>query len=230
LHIIISQLGALKYHLQKNYGEDARIIKTAKIVEEEAYRAARQMNNSLFSNVEAREALGANFEEGFVGKTIQLCADRFFESAEKRGIRIVVYDSVKKLPAILFDRSQIEQVFTNLFDNAVKYSHAHQQIEVRGMDSGKKVEISVLDRGLGIPENQYEKIFQGFSRSEILDTSRYIPGTGLGLMIAKEIVERHNGKIRVKSAPFFDDPKRRMNYEGYNTTFYVILPYNPREV
>ena len=230
LHIIISQLGGLRYHLEKNYPEDARVKKTAKIVEEEAYRAARQMNNSLFSNVESLEALGVNFEEGFIGKTIQLCSDRFQESADKRGIRIVVYDSVKKLPGLHFDRSQMEQVFTNLFDNAVKYSHAHQQIEVRGMDLGKKVEISVLDRGLGIPENQYEKIFQGFTRSEVLDTSRYIPGTGLGLMIAKEIVERHHGKIRVKSVPFFDDPKRRMNYEGYDTTFYVTLPYNPREV
>jgi signal transduction histidine kinase len=87
-----------------------------------------------------------------------------------------------------------------------------------------------MDRGLGIPKDQYERIFQGFSRSKILDTTRYIPGTGLGLMIAREIVESHRGKIKVESAPFLKDPRRIKNYDGYETTFSVLLPQNPKEV
>jgi signal transduction histidine kinase len=124
----------------------------------------------------------------------------------------------------------IEQVFTNLLDNAVKYSHYNQNIEITGREMGRKIEIAIMDRGLGIPADHYERIFQGFSRSEILDTTRYIPGTGLGLMIAKEIVERHKGKIRVDSAPFLKDPRRIRNYDGYETTFFVSLPQNPKEV
>ncbi|MGH7597528.1 MAG: GAF domain-containing protein [bacterium] len=230
LHIIIAQLGGLKYHLKKSYAEDQYVTKTAKIVEEEAFRAARQMKNTLLSTVESLEALGINFEKGFIGDTIKLCADRFFETADKRGIRIILRDNVKKLPAIYYDKTQMEQVFTNLIDNAVKYSHFNQNIEITGRETGRYVEISIMDRGLGIPKNQYERIFQGFNRSEILDTTRYIPGTGLGLMIAKEIVERHRGKIKVESVPFMKDPRRIKNYDGYETTFSVLLPQNPKEV
>lgn len=230
LHIIISQLGGLKYHLDKKYGEDQLVKQVNKIVEEEAFRAARQMSNTLLSTEEALEAMGINFERGLLRDTIMQCADRFFEKANRRGIRILVYDSVKKLPAILYDKSQMEQVFTNLIDNAVKYSHFNQNIKIRGRAFEGRIEVSIMDRGLGIPPNQYERIFQGFTRSEILDTSRYIPGTGLGLKIAKEIIARHKGDIKVQSVPFFHDPQRVKNYEGYKTTFSVVLPENPKEV
>lgn len=230
LHIIISQIGGLKYHLQKNYQEDPLVAKTAKIVEEEAYRAARQMKNTLWSTAQSLEALGSNFEKGFIGDTVMLCVERFLETAGKRGIKIIVYDSVKKLPGIYFDKSQMEQVFTNLVDNAVKYSFFNQNIEIRGREIGHHIEIAIIDRGLGIPKDQHERIFQGFSRSEILDTTRYIPGTGLGLMIAKEIVERHKGQIKFESVPFFKDPRRLKIYEGYETTFFVALPHHPKEV
>jgi len=230
LHIIISQLGGLKYHLDKKYGEDQLVKKVKKVVEEEAFRAARQMSNTLLSTEEALEAMGMNFEKGFIRDTIMLCADRFFEKAKKRGITIIVFDSVKRLPPIYYDKTQIEQVFANLLDNAVKYSHFNQDIDIRGKELDNAIEISIMDRGLGIPENQYERIFQGFVRSEILDTSRYIPGTGLGLKISKEIVERHKGEIKVKSFPFMEDPRRIMNYDGYETAFLVILPENPKEV
>ncbi|MDZ7360948.1 MAG: GAF domain-containing protein [candidate division KSB1 bacterium] len=231
LHIILSQLGGLKYHIDKNYGEDPLVKKITKIVEEEAFRAARQMKNTLFSMVESFEAMGIDFEKGNIGDTILLCADRFRETAAKRGIRIIVYDSAaKKLPPIYYDRTQMEQVFTNLLDNAVKYSHSNQNIEIKGKEVGRKVEISIIDRGLGIPEDHYERIFQGFTRSIFLDTSRYIPGTGLGLMIAKEIVVRHKGAIKVKSVPILKDPIRIKNYEGYETAFFILLPQNPMEV
>ena len=226
LHIIISQLGGLEYHLDKKYGEDQLVKKVARIVEEEAFRASRQMTNTLLSRVESFEALGANFVKGHIGDTIVFCAGRFIETAKKRGITIIVYDSVKKLPAIYFDKTQMEQVFTNLLDNAVKYSHSKQDIEIRGKQVGGEIRISIMDFGLGVPKNQYDRIFQGFTRSEILDSTRYIPGTGLGLMIAKEIVTRHHGTIRVKSFPVFRDPKKIENYEGFKTIFYVLLPQN----
>lgn len=230
LHIIISQIGGLKYQLEKQHGESAQITKTLRIVEEEAYRATRQMTNTLFSTMSSVEAMGINLEKGYISSTIMLCAGRFEETAHKRGIRIIVFDSVKKLPHIYYDKTKLEQVFTNLLDNAVKYSHSNQNIEIKGRELGKKIEISVMDRGLGIPENQYQRIFQDFMRSEVLDSTRYIPGTGLGLTIAKEFVEQHKGKIWVKSVPFMKDPRKIRNYEGYETTIFVQLPLNPKEV
>jgi len=231
LHIIISQLGGLKYHLDKKYSTDDPIVKkVAKIIEEEAFRAVSQMNSTLFSTVESLEAMGVNFQEDVIGNTVVLCADRFFEKAKKRGITIIVFDSVKRLPPIFYDKTQIEQVFTNLFDNAIKYSHFNQDIDVVGKDNGSTIEISIMDRGLGIPKDQYERIFQAFGRSEVLDTKRFIPGTGLGLTIAKDIVKRHKGEIIVESIPFVKDPIKIKHYEGYETTFIVRLPKNPMEV
>ena len=258
LHIIISQLGGLKYYLDKRYQTEELVKKKIKIVEEEAFRAKRQMQNSLFSSIGASTAAGINLEKGSLGEVIAQCAERFFETALNRGIRIIIYDSVKKLQPMYFDKTQMEQVFTNLIDNAVKYSHFNQNIEIRAREFGdkareagdkarevddksrevwdrarevgKKVEITIMDRGLGIRESDYERIFQGFTRSEILDSTRYIPGTGLGLMIARDFVQHHKGKILVKSAPFVKDPRRIETYDGYETTFYVLLPFNPKEV
>jgi PAS domain S-box-containing protein len=228
LHIIITQLGGLKYHIDKNYSaDDPQVKKTAKIIEEEAFRAARQMHNTLLSTEESLKAMGINFEKGYIRETILRCADRFFEKAKKRGITIIVFDSVKKLPPIYYDKTQMEQVFTNLLDNAVKYSHFNQDIDIKGKDIGSAIEILIIDRGLGIPKNQYVRIFQAFHRSEFLDTRRFIPGTGLGLTIAKEIVERHKGKITVESIPLTKDPIKIKTYEGYETTFHILLPKNP---
>jgi len=229
LHNLSTQLGGLKYYLEKKYGADEKVSQVARIVQEEAFRADRQMRNALFSASESLEQRGLNFEEGLINETLTLCAERFRETAQKRGITIIVYDSLKKLPPIYFDKTQMEQVFTNLIDNAIKYSYAKESIEIRGEDHGRKVEISIKDNGVGIPERLYEKIFEGFTRSDILDPTRFIPGTGLGLKIAKKCVVNHKGKIFVHSKPYYSDPKKVMNYEGYATTFFVILPKNPRE-
>jgi signal transduction histidine kinase len=229
LHNLITQLGGLIYYLQKTYGGDEKVLQTAKIVQEEAFRADRQMRNALFSATESLETMGLNFEEASISETIASCAERFRETARKRGINIIIYDSVKRLPRIYYDRSQMEQVFTNLIDNAVKYSFANQNIEIKGEDHGRKVEISIKDNGLGIPERLYDQIFEGFTRSPQLDPSRFIPGTGLGLKIAKKIVTDHKGKIFVHSKPYYNDPQKVMKYEGYATTFFVMLPKNPKE-
>ncbi len=230
LHIITAQLGGVKYHLDKVYPEDDFVKRKLKIIEEEAARAARQMNNTLLSTVESRKARGINLEKGSLGDLLVQCADRFLETAQKRDIRLLVFDSVKRLPPVYFDKTQMEQVFTNLLDNAVKYSHRKQNIEIKAREIGNKIEITVMDRGLGIPENQYERIFQGFTRSEILDSTRYIPGTGLGLMIARDFVQQHKGRIWLKSVAFMKAHRKIQSFEGYETTFFVLLPQNPKEV
>lgn len=230
LHIILSQLGGLKYYLNKRYETEEFVKKKVKIIEEEASRATRQMRNSLFSAIGATVAAGINLEKASLGDVIVQCAERFFETALNRGIRLIIYDSVKKLPQMYFDKTQMEQVFNNLIDNAVKYSHFNQNIKIEAREIGNKAEISITDRGHGIPESDYERIFQGFIRSEISDPMRYIPGTGLGLMIARDFVQRHKGTIWVKSAPFVKDPRRIQTYDGYKTTFSVTLPFNPKEV
>lgn len=229
LHNIISQMGALTYYLEKKYGQDAKIMKFAKIIEEESFRGERQMQNALYSANESVESMGTNFVRHSISDAVLYSVQRFQENAKKRNIRIVIYDNVRKLPEIYFDKTQIEQVISNIVDNAIKYSYEKQNVEIMGEDHGRKIEIRIKDIGLGIPERSYEKIFDGFSRSDILDKTRFIPGTGLGLKIAKEFIENHRGKIYVISKPFFKDRDKIDNYQGYSTTFTMILPKNPQE-
>ncbi|MBS2009824.1 MAG: PAS domain-containing protein [Cyanobacteria bacterium SZAS TMP-1] len=98
---------------------------------------------------------------------------------------------------VLADRERLYQVLFNLLDNAVKYSPVETHIKVTGQQKGELYQIEVADEGPAIPEDMYGRIFERFGR---LALSAAPPeGTGLGLSICKAIVERHGGKIGVKS-------------------------------
>ncbi len=99
---------------------------------------------------------------------------------------------------ILGDRFKIEQVFTNLLGNAIKYSPNGGNIYIRIYKTNDTVSIDVQDEGLGIPKDAIPNIFQQFYRVDNSDRRR-IGGTGLGLSIVQEIVKAHGGTITVTS-------------------------------
>ena len=105
----------------------------------------------------------------------------------------------KQIPAeplkIWADRDKITQVFINLFGNAVKYTPENSRITVRLADVNSDVCIEVEDTGRGIPADKLNKIFDKFERV----TQGKVLGTGLGLPIAKDIVQMHRGRIWVES-------------------------------
>ena len=115
------------------------------------------------------------------------------------------------LPAIFANRQGMDEVFTNLITNAIKYSPADSTITIyAGVENGY-LQVMVRDTGFGIPEEDLDRIFTRFYRVKDKQT-REIHGTGLGLAIVKSIVEAHHGSIRVESEI------RR------GTAFTVILP------
>jgi signal transduction histidine kinase len=98
------------------------------------------------------------------------------------------------------DRDAIKQVIINLLDNAIKYSGDRREINIRLSSDHKKIRMEFEDKGIGIPENQHNSIFEKFYR--VSETaSDGISGTGLGLTVVKEIIEAHNGEISVESKP-----------------------------
>lgn len=97
------------------------------------------------------------------------------------------------------DRSRVLQVLENLLSNAIKYSPHGGTIRVRAVAGDGDVLISVTDEGIGMTEEQVEKIFDRFYRADTSTTA--VGGIGLGMSIAKGIVEAHGGIIRVDSAP-----------------------------
>lgn len=94
------------------------------------------------------------------------------------------------------DAEKMKQVMGNLLSNAYKYSTHNKKIDIRLYKKIKKIYIEVEDHGIGIPEDQLQRIFEKFYR---VDQKEGISGTGLGLTVVKEIVEAHGGKISVRS-------------------------------
>jgi two-component system phosphate regulon sensor histidine kinase PhoR len=121
------------------------------------------------------------------------------------------------LPAVWADQDRLEQILTNLVDNALKYSPKNTVVALKAWMDPKipgKLSISVVDQGIGIPEAFLEQIFNRFNR---LDTplTREREGTGLGLYITKSLVESLGGQIAVESR------------ESLGSTFTVYLPTAP---
>jgi len=127
---------------------------------------------------------------------------------------ILCKDAPQKL-LLNIDGDKIGQVFNNLLNNAIKYSKDGGQVEV-GCKRGKNdVTFLIKDNGIGIPEKQQSKIFEKFFRADNALTQA-TDGTGLGLYIAKAIVEAHSGKLWFESV------------EGKGTTFFFSLPANAK--
>ncbi|GAC1406012.1 MAG: hypothetical protein NVSMB52_19650 [Chloroflexota bacterium] len=115
----------------------------------------------------------------------------------------------------LWDRHRIEQVLSNLVDNALKYSPDGDLIRVTAEAQPQEVEVSVNDRGVGIPGRELSRLFQRFYRTAEA-TAGGVPGTGLGLFICEQIITAHGGRLWAESLG-----------TGYGSTFRFTLPITP---
>ncbi|WP_051430794.1 sensor histidine kinase [Thermicanus aegyptius] len=142
---------------------------------------------------------------------------RTFQSMAKQKEIVLDFQGPESL-FLYADEERMRQLLTILLDNAVKYTpkqgKVHLQMEESGRTGRKKVVIQVRDTGIGIPAEKLPRIFDRFYRVDKV-RSREQGGAGLGLSIAKWIVEAHDGEIRVESK------------EGEGTTFTVLLPLSP---
>ncbi len=141
-----------------------------------------------------------------VQRALRECA----AAAEKAGLTLVA-NLPDDLPLVAGDEGRLLQVFDSLLGNAIKFSPDGGQIVVTIEDAGSMVRASVADQGVGIPEDERERIFDRFYQVDG-SVRRRFGGTGLGLAIAKRIVEAHGGRIWVESEP------------GEGSTFYFTLP------
>lgn len=118
--------------------------------------------------------------------------------AEKKELELVC-KPVREGLQVFGDKSKLRQVFVNLIQNAIKYTETGN-IEIDVEEDKKFVRISIIDSGIGIPEEDIDRIFERFYRVDKA-RSRSVGGTGLGLAIVKHIVEAHGSKIEVTSKP-----------------------------
>ena len=142
---------------------------------------------------------------------VQFVLNSYKEEFKRKNLKIEFKKVKTKPPLIKVDVEKMRLAIQNLIDNAVRYSSSGGKVTVALQYAKKEVEISIKDAGIGIPKDQQSKVFEKFFRGSNavrLDTE----GSGLGIFIAKNIIESHEGKIWFESAV------------GQGTTFYFTLP------
>ncbi len=147
-------------------------------------------------------------------KTIREAVSRVWEKADKKQIEIMLVDGDNLTDInILHDPKWTVEALSNILDNAIKYSFEYSNIKIRLIPLTMYIKIEIEDEGIGISKEEYNKIFQRFYRSSSV---RDKEGTGIGLYLTREIIERQRGSIVVRSAAG--------NKRG--SIFSVQLPYN----
>ena len=142
---------------------------------------------------------------GVIKEVVALAQD----SSRRHQVELVV--SGNFAAEVFGDRSQLVSAFSNLVENAIKYSDADRLVKIVGDVKDDDMSIAIVDQGLGIAPKDHERIFERFYRVDRA-RSRSTGGTGLGLSIVRHVVDNHGGKIEVKSN------------EGEGATFTVVLP------
>lgn len=144
-------------------------------------------------------------------RQIYMC---FYEYAQKKGITYR-FDNVEETISVWFDSKQLQKVIFNLLSNAFKYTTNKGSITVEVRKIGSQAVISVCDTGIGIPTEHISKIFERFYQTDN-SSSSFTLGTGIGLALAKGIMNMHHGKIEVESTV------------GKGTKFTLFLPLGNR--
>lgn len=181
------------------------------IIDSEADRLMNLVNEVL----ELSKLEEADKELEMVAQDIRPAAEYTIRAlnmmAKDKGIELV-FACDDPIPLVQMNRESIERALINLINNAIKYTPNGGQVEVsvRAMAENKELKVAVKDNGIGIPEECMENIFDRFYRVE--KKVHTIKGTGLGLTIVKNIVEKHGGRVAVESEI------------GLGSTFMFYLP------
>jgi two-component system, OmpR family, phosphate regulon sensor histidine kinase PhoR len=180
------------------------------IVERNAERLQRLVEDLLdLSRIESRE-YKLNLEPVEIGGVAEHIASLFRAKADDKRVKVRVLVP-PDLDRALADRRALEQILTNLIDNAIKYGGEGGQVSVSGSSDEKSVRIVVSDDGPGVEAKHLPRLFERFYRVDA-GRSRDVGGTGLGLSIVKHLAEAMRGSVSVESSP------------GKGTAFSVAIP------
>lgn len=142
---------------------------------------------------------------------------RFQQEAQSKGIELSEDIPPSEDLPVVGDRDKIDLALSNLVRNAIAFTDKAGQVGIKAETSGGYVQVFVVDTGIGIPESEIERVFERFYQVESHLTRKH-GGMGLGLSIAKAMVEMHNGQIWCESK------------EGVGSLFCFMLPANQEQV
>jgi two-component system phosphate regulon sensor histidine kinase PhoR len=180
-----------------------------RIIDTECDRLVRLISDLLnLSRIESGRSLELVLTEVSLGRLVDRVVESQRSYTNNHQFDVIIPED---LPPITADQDKIEQVLTNLFSNAIKYSPDGGKITVFARRVGESVAVSVSDQGIGIPEEHLGRLFTRFHRVDTRDTRKQY-GTGIGLYLVKHLVEAHHGEVTVESQL------------GVGSTFSFVIP------
>jgi signal transduction histidine kinase len=152
--------------------------------------------------------LKEGFKQVSIAEPVNTALENLATLAQRKAIQIDL--SLGDLPQLNGDSLSLSEVFVNIIGNALKYSPDGSTVTITAVEEEKHIKVSVRDEGIGIPPEDLPHVFDGFYRGK--SGQEAAAGHGIGLAVARQIVQAHEGEVSVESAP------------GAGTTFIVRLP------
>jgi len=186
-----------------------------KIIKKHTDRLTKIVEDLLMLSKIESKGFDLKSEPLLLSELIDDVLDVVKDGSGKKGVSIS-RDGVPPSLVVEADRGYLEQVFVNLLDNGIKYTHEGGKISISASEKDHgEVQISIRDDGIGIPREDLPRIFERFYRVD-KGRSQELGGTGLGLSIVKHIVQAHGGKVWAESQP------------GKGSTFHLTLLRTPK--
>ena len=213
-HELKTPLTSIKGFVETLQDADLNDKSTTKRFLDIIYTHTKRLENLVndllsLSAIESKEAK-FHLEPSDVGLVIENIVHLYKSKLESKK-HLFTLDLPAAIPQVVMDSRKMEEVFSNLLDNAIKFTPQGGTISIRVYEEAEFLRVDVQDSGIGIPPEHLSRIFERFYRVDRV-RSREMGGTGLGLAIVKHILLRHNRKVAVQSEP------------QKGSTFSVFLP------
>ncbi len=215
-HELKTPITSLKAYVQillSNYaeGKDPFLLKSLKIADKQIVKLTNLISELLDISKIKSGKLSLNITQFLINELV----DDTIEAFSITNPEYTITFNCKKNLYVQADSERISQVIINFLSNAIKYSSDSKMIDVTCHVTDTEIEISVIDQGIGINKEEMPKIFERFYRGGGF-LEKTIPGFGIGLFIAEDIIKRHGGIIGVESEP------------DKGSRFYFTLPLMPK--
>ena len=193
--------------LVKQLANQENVQKSMELIQKNAQNLNEYVTQLLDFQKITRNQLKLSISKVDLKSCLENIIEDFSPLLKEKTIQIKL--DVKHIP-VWFDEAKMTRIFYNLISNAIKYTPENGEITIKA-SLENELQISFIDNGIGIPEKQQDLIFNRFTRGTNV-SNKGIPGTGIGLMLSKKIVELHGGKITLDSK------------ENVGSKFTVVLP------
>jgi signal transduction histidine kinase len=173
-------------------------------------RLGTLIENLVEFSTASRQGISLDLVETDLQSLIDPILERLRPKAEQAGV-LIEWKNPDDLPRLKADRERLSWALYQLVDNAIKFTPAKGKVRITAEPNELGVQLKVIDTGIGIPEHRIEEIFEPFHQLDGSATRRY-GGAGLGLSLAKMIIEAHGAELKLESK------------EGQGTVFHFVLP------